>query len=79
MSSVMPGVGPYLTGSLSLSKEVASHVITVGLKLPSEELIGHLPQQSSMLQRAYLSNVCTAKATQRQVSGFTIFVFLQQI
>ncbi|KAL0051343.1 hypothetical protein WJX82_005932 [Trebouxia sp. C0006] len=37
-----------------------------GLKLPSEELLGHLPKQSSGLQRAYLSNVCTAKALQRQ-------------
>lgn len=37
-----------------------------GLKLPSEELIGHLPKQSSRLQRAYLSNVCTATARQRQ-------------
>ncbi|DBA76696.1 TPA: hypothetical protein ACH3X2_008730 [Trebouxia sp. C0005] len=37
-----------------------------GLKLPSEELIGHLPRQSSRLQRAYLSNVCSAKAFQRQ-------------
>ncbi|DBA81861.1 TPA: hypothetical protein ACH3X1_007580 [Trebouxia sp. C0004] len=37
-----------------------------GLKLPSEELIGHLPKQCSRVQRAYLSNVCTAKAIQRQ-------------
>ena len=62
-----------------LTKKGTSRGITVGLKLPSEELLGHLPKQSSRLQRAYLSNVCTAKALQRQVSGITIFVFLQQI
>ena len=39
-----------------------------GLKLPSEELIGHLPYQPQKPSRAYLSNVCTAKAAQRQVN-----------
>lgn len=37
-----------------------------GLKLPSEELTGRLPEQNAQVQRAYLSNVCTAKAAQRQ-------------
>ena len=40
---------------------------TAGLKLPSEELIGQQPSPCQKLDRAYMSNVCTAKAAQRQV------------
>lgn len=39
----------------------------VGLKLPSEELMGQQPSPCQQLDRAYMSNVCTAKAAQRQV------------
>lgn len=46
--------------------------LVAGLKLPSEELIGRLPTQSSKMQRAYLSNVCTAQAAQRQVCSSVI-------
>ena len=40
---------------------------SAGLKLPSEELIGQQPSPCQKLDRAYMSNVCTAKAAQRQV------------
>lgn len=40
--------------------------LNLGLKLPSEELIGQQPHQCQKKQRAYLSNVCTAKAAQRK-------------
>ena len=40
---------------------------SAGLKLPSEELIGQQPSPCQKVDRAYMSNVCTAKAAQRQV------------
>ncbi|KAL3152092.1 hypothetical protein ABBQ32_001198 [Trebouxia sp. C0010 RCD-2024] len=40
--------------------------LNIGLKLPSEELMGQQPSPCQQLDRAYMSNVCTAKAAQRQ-------------
>ena len=55
----------------SISDEECSSapVCLAGLKLPSEELTGSLSEGCGQEQRAYLSNVCTAKAVQRQASA----------
>lgn len=45
--------------------------IVAGLKLPSEELVGRFPASRGARQRAYLSNVCTAQAAQRQVCSLS--------
>ena len=45
---------------------------SAGLKLPSEELIGQQPSPCQKMDRAYMSNVCTAKAAQRQVKELVV-------
>jgi ribosomal protein S18 acetylase RimI-like enzyme len=47
---------------------VATLDVNIGLKLPSEELIGSLPLDSSeaMTKRAYLSNVCVLDSMRRR-------------
>ncbi|KXZ43502.1 hypothetical protein GPECTOR_88g445 [Gonium pectorale] len=44
---------------------VGSLDLNVGAALPSEELIGRLPQADPRTRRAYLSNVCVAPAARR--------------
>ena len=57
--------------------EAITSALSAGLKLPSELLTGKLPELNGQAQRAYLSNVCTAKAAQRQVSTATAGAALQ--
>ncbi|GAX86392.1 hypothetical protein CEUSTIGMA_g13803.t1 [Chlamydomonas eustigma] len=45
---------------------IGSLDLNVGSVLPAEELIGKLPEVDAKTRRAYLSNVCVAKAAQRQ-------------
>lgn len=42
--------------------------MTVGMKLPAEELIGNVPEDPSIaaIERAYLSNVCVLPAARRR-------------
>ncbi len=45
---------------------VGSIDLNIGAVLPAEELHGKLPESGSATGRAYLSNVCVAKAARRQ-------------
>ena len=42
--------------------------VTVGVKLPAEELVGTLPKESAVAarERAYLSNICVLSSARRQ-------------
>ena len=45
---------------------IGSLDLNIGAVLPAEELVGKWPQEGAATARAYLSNVCVAKAARRQ-------------
>ncbi len=55
-----------------LSLMLRTHNVCAGINLPGEQLVGRQPPSvSAKTERAYLSNVCVAKAVRRLVIQYT--------
>lgn len=57
---------------------VGSLDLNIGAVLPAEELVGRLPAEDARTRRAYLSNVCVAKAARRQGIAQTLMAHAER-